>query len=193
MSLIWQNSNEDDILETQKNMKKIIADTYRELVIKNGVDKVSVAKLVKECKISRTLFYYYFTDVFDVIIYHLEMDLDAAVKDALMEKNADTSLALFLERVMDNRKEITCVLNSKYRDDAEREMLKAASGYMRTLIEDRILRAPVTTEELKFLTKALSYTVFGYIIDNKNAEAVDGRSFSHNLLKFTVGQFAKNV
>ena len=53
------------------------------MIKQSGPDKITVAKLVEKCQISRSLFYYYFNDIFDVMIYHLENDLNQAINASL--------------------------------------------------------------------------------------------------------------
>lgn len=174
-------------------MKQHIADVLRQMLGKASVDKITVAKLVDECKISRSLFYYYFTDVFDVMVYHLEMDLERAIKVSMAKTTEEESLAMFLNAIMEKRSEISRILNSKYREQAEREMLRAAEKYVKLLIESRFLKTAVTSREFKFLSKCAAYIIFGFVMENETAEKADIDAFAKQLVQFTIGQSSKSV
>lgn len=177
----------------EENMKNRIAITLKDMLVKYGPDKITVAKLVDECQISRSLFYYYFTDVFDVMVYHLEKDLDSAVAQSLKENVPEVSLHMFLDSIMSHRQEIDRIMSSKYREQAEREMMSAAEKYARQLIEDRFLNTPVTPEELRYLIKSASYVIFGFVLDNLKKADPDTEAFSRHIIRFSVAQTAKTV
>ena len=177
----------------EENMKNRIAITLKDMLVKYGPDKITVAKLVEECQISRSLFYYYFTDVFDVMVYHLEKDLDSAVAQSLKENVPEVSLHMFLDSIMFHRQEIDRIMSSKYREQAEREMMSAAEKYARQLIEGRFLNTPVTPEELRYLIKSASYVIFGFVMDNRKKADPDTEAFSRHIIRFSVAQTAKTV
>ncbi len=174
-------------------MKKRIAAVLKEMMKKTSPDKITVSRLVEECGISRSLFYYYFEDVFDVMAYHLEMDIENAITEALKEDSPEKSLVMFLESVMSHRYEIGRILSSKYREQSEREMMRAAEKYMRQLIEERFLVRAVTPEELRYLTRTAAYIIFGFVIDQQSSSDPDIRNFSKYLIRFTIAQIPKNV
>lgn len=177
----------------EQNMKNRIAFTLKDMLVKYGPDKITVAKLVDECQISRSLFYYYFTDVFDVMVYHLENDLDSAVAQALKETVPEVSLCMFLDSIMSHRQEIDRIMGSKYREQAEREMMTAAEKYVRQLIEGKFLDTPVTPEELRYLVKSASYIIFGYVMDNLKKSNLDTETFSKYIIRFSIAQTSKTV
>lgn len=49
--------------EKNENTKQLIKDTLYELSNEMNIEKINVASLVKACGISRTIFYYYYSDI----------------------------------------------------------------------------------------------------------------------------------
>ena len=72
------------------------------------------------------------------------MDLEDAVRKSLKEPSPETSLTMFLNAIMEKRSEIRRIMDSKYREQAEREMMRASEKYVKFLIEERFLNAAVT-------------------------------------------------
>lgn len=177
----------------EQNIKKRIADTLKDMIKQSGPDKITVAKLVEKCQISRSLFYYYFNDIFDVMIYHLENDLNQAINASLKVNSPKDSLTMFLNAIMAQRTEINRILNSRYREQAEREMLRAGEIYTRQLIEERFLTSAITAEELKYLTKCAAYLIFGFVMDNQSATLPETAKFADHVVRFTVGQKEESV
>ena len=48
-------------------MRRLISDTFSELVKTQDVDKITVTMLIGECHISRQTFYYHFQDMDEVL------------------------------------------------------------------------------------------------------------------------------
>ena len=55
-------------------MRRLISDTFSELVKTQDVDKITVTMLIGECHISRQTFYYHFQDKYELLswIYYNE-------------------------------------------------------------------------------------------------------------------------
>lgn len=162
--------------------KKQISDTLETMLLTRGADRITVASLVKECGISRSLFYYYFKDVFDVMVYHMEGSLEKLVSDALSENEPEKSMIKFLSGLMARQKEISRILSSKYREQAEREMIKAAHRCAKALIEERFAPLPMSIERIRHLEKIASYIIFGFFMDNQSTANPDIEGFSRNLI-----------
>ena len=59
----------------QKDTKKMISDTFVELLEKKPFDKITIKDIVETCGINRNTFYYYYSDIYDLLeeIFKREM------------------------------------------------------------------------------------------------------------------------
>ncbi len=174
------------VKSVEQNMKQRIADVLREMIQTTGPDRITVSKLVEKCGISRSLFYYYYTDVFDVMSYNVEQDLEEAVTESLREKTPEASIALLLKLIMSHRKGIIRVMDSKYRVEAQRGMLDAAEKYAERLIMERGEKSILTLEEVHYHSKLASYVVFGFVMDNLYVKDPDIDGFVEYLVKMVL-------
>ncbi len=116
-------------------MRNSLAMTLKKMIRKDGPDKITVAKLVGECQIFRSLFCYYFADPFDAMVYYLEKDLNNAVVRSLKELVPGIFLSMFLGDILSHREEIGKITDTEYREQAEREMMAATEKYVRKPVE----------------------------------------------------------
>lgn len=62
-------------MEKIDRTKRLLADTLKDMANRMPLKSISVQKLVKECQLNRSTFYYHFKDIQDLInwIYHVEI------------------------------------------------------------------------------------------------------------------------
>ncbi len=56
---------------TSQNTKKMLVDTLIQLLHKKPLSKITVSEIVNTCQINRKTFYYHFTDIYDLLEWHL--------------------------------------------------------------------------------------------------------------------------
>lgn len=64
-------------------MKDTIAQVLLTLSKATSIDHITVKAIVEKSHISRPLFYYYYQDIFDVMAYIFEKDLQTAIDEAM--------------------------------------------------------------------------------------------------------------
>lgn len=60
---------------TSLNTKKMLAATLKTLLQQKSLSKISVSEIVSTCHINRKTFYYHFTDIYDLLEWHLEQEM----------------------------------------------------------------------------------------------------------------------
>lgn len=61
------------------NTKNMLAETLLTLLEKKQLSKITVSELVSLCDINRKTFYYHFTDVYDLLEWYLNCELEKAI------------------------------------------------------------------------------------------------------------------
>ena len=64
-----------------KFTKKAIMDCFLNMLKRKNIDRVTVTDICEECGINRNTFYYYFSDIYDVLDSVLIEDLKKIVTD----------------------------------------------------------------------------------------------------------------
>lgn len=62
-----------------QNTKEILCDALISLSAKKPFSKITVSEIVNLCDINRKTFYYHFTDVYDLLEWHLNQEIEKAI------------------------------------------------------------------------------------------------------------------
>ena len=65
------------------DMKELIADAAKKLLIQKHIRKLTVKDIVEECHITRQAFYYHFEDIPDLLRWSLERQSQKILEECL--------------------------------------------------------------------------------------------------------------
>ena len=78
------------------NTKQMLAEALISLSNKKDFSKITVSEIVDYCNINRKTFYYHFTDIYDLLEWHLNNELSRAISqfDPLKDTTAIIAYAI---------------------------------------------------------------------------------------------------
>lgn len=148
-----------------------LAQTLKELMSKEPLDKITVKRLSSLCGINRQTFYYHFRDIYDLLTW---IFLNESIRNAENITNSTEAIAALFSYIEENRAFVENVLSS-----AGRELLieffynSIYSVQMRALKlkdKDNILSSEDKKFIARFYSPAIIY-VFVFWIDNGMKES----------------------
>ena len=76
--------------------KQMLADALIHLSSKKTFSKITVSEIVDYCNINRKTFYYHFTDIYDLLEWHLNNEISHVISifDPIKDINATTAFAI---------------------------------------------------------------------------------------------------
>lgn len=79
-----------------QNTKQMLCDALIHLSAKKPFSKITVSEIVTLCNVNRKTFYYHFTDVYDLLEWHLNNEITQAISsiDPFYDYNASISYAV---------------------------------------------------------------------------------------------------
>lgn len=77
---------------TSQNTKKMLANTLISLMKKKPLSKISISEIVKECQINRKTFYYHFEDIYGLLEWHLEQEINSIINPSITLDQIDTAI-----------------------------------------------------------------------------------------------------
>ena len=92
-----------------QNTKKMLAETLLSLLESKPLSKITVSEIVNKCDINRKTFYYHFADVYDLLEWHLNTELQKALifTDPLDDLN--TTITYSMNYMNDNTYLRNCI------------------------------------------------------------------------------------
>ena len=79
-----------------QNTKQMLCDALITLSAKKSFSKISVSEIVNLCEVNRKTFYYHFADVYDLLEWHLNNEIEKAISafDPLADLGASISYSV---------------------------------------------------------------------------------------------------
>ena len=75
-----------------QNTKQMLCDALIDLSAKKPFSKITVSEIVNLCELNRKTFYYHFTDIYDLLEWHLNNEIHASISAFDSVYNLDTTI-----------------------------------------------------------------------------------------------------
>ena len=146
-----------------KDKKKLILDTFVELLSKKPFDKITVKDIVEACGINRNTFYYYYSDIYDLLEEIFSKELQKIV-DA--HKNGASWIQAFTEIAdiaYNHKRVIKNICSSRSYDYFESYMFKACKYMVLDFTNVLAEGMRVPEEDVEFIASFHEYAFLGVI------------------------------
>ena len=147
----------------QKDTKKLIFDTFIEQLEKKPFDKITVKDIVESCGINRNTFYYYYSDIYDLLEEVFTQELKVITEQ---HKNGGSWLEAFIKvanTAYRHKKIINNICSSRSYDYFENYMYKSCKHIMIDFIQYTSSGMAVPDEDVEFIASFYEYAFFGII------------------------------
>lgn len=165
-----------------KGIKEQLADAMVDIAHEKDLGKITVKDLVNACGVSRQTFYYYYSDIFDVIAYVLESSMSRYVEESLAIQEPLESAMHLVNSVIDNSALIRHGLASKLRPDIERMLIEKFRRYVRVIIEQKIPNAAMRPAEMETLCDFIACGLMGEVVENSINPHMDVEEFCRQIM-----------
>lgn len=143
--------------------RKAIIQTFREMLEKTPLDKITVTNIIERCGINRNTFYYYFRDIYDLLESFFKEELEKVIED-----NANESWQNMLKDVMkmlkENKQIVYHIFNSLNREQLERYVFDSTNKQMYELVKKEADGLNVTDEDIRYIAEFYQYAFIGFFL-----------------------------
>lgn len=151
-----------------QNTKKMLAETLLSLLEKKPISKITVSEIVNLCDINRKTFYYHFTDVYDLLEWHLNEEMQKALNAIDPLDDFNTSISFAMDYMDQNTYLRNCIDNPLGRDKVVQFLNRNLFPKVMEMISMLEQRYEKTMEKdfKQFLVKNLTHITVLSIIDS---------------------------
>ncbi len=135
------------------NMKETFAKQLIELLEKEPLEKISVKDLISACGVSRQSFYYYFSDIYDIVEWIFTEEADKVLRDYSDIESWEFGYVLMMKWVLNHRALVQNTYNSIRRGYVEFFMNRVLYSYIIKVVEDAAVGMNVTNDQKEFIAK----------------------------------------
>ncbi|NCB74026.1 MAG: TetR family transcriptional regulator [Clostridia bacterium] len=131
---------------TQRAKAQIIK-SFRELLAKQSIDKITVKEICAQCNVNRQTFYYYFTDIMDIFKYVFFKELSCDIAQNRTFGTWEGGFLATMNYLKNNTKLVLHVYNSSYWPEANAFFAGLSNKLMLDVVDECIENLGVTITE----------------------------------------------
>ena len=146
-----------------KETKKLIYETFIDLLGTKPFDRITVRDIVEACDINRNTFYYYYSDVYELLEEIFTKELNELVE---AQKSGNTWITAFIKianTVYSHKKQINNICASRSYEYLENYMYKALQNIMIDVVRNHAEGLNVPDEDIEFIASFFEYAFVGVI------------------------------
>ena len=147
----------------QKDTKKLIFDTFITLLEKKPFDRITVKDIVEACDINRNTFYYYYSDIYDLLEEVFMKELNELITAHKEGKSWGAAFIKVAYVAYDHKKLINNICASRSYEYFENYMYKACKHIIIDFVQVSAEGMRVPEEDIEFIASFFEYAFLGII------------------------------
>ena len=151
----------------KRNAKAAIIDSFKQLVNKKSIDKVTVKGICEHCNVNRQTFYNHFTDIMNVFKFIFFEELSIEIAQNRTFENWGGGFLATMNYLKKNSKMILHVYNSSYWPEASIYLTDLSNRLLEDVVDECVEKIGVKLKEKdkNFIVNFYRHVFNGLIID----------------------------
>jgi probable dihydroxyacetone kinase regulator len=149
------------------NAKAAIIDSFKQLLNKKSIDKLTVKGICEHCDVNRQTFYNHFTDIMDIFKYIFYEELSIEIAQNRTFETWSGGFLATMNYLKKNSKMILHVYNSSYWHEANTYLTNLSCRLLDDVVEECALQlgAKLKDKDQKFIVNFYRHVFNGLMID----------------------------
>ncbi|MGV8983803.1 TetR/AcrR family transcriptional regulator [Clostridium sp.] len=151
----------------KKNAKTSIIDSFKQLLNKKSIDKITVKEICEHCDVNRQTFYNHFTDIMDVFKFIFLQELSIEIAQNRTFENWGDGFLATMNYFKKNSKMILHVYNSSYWPEANNYLTDLSNRLLEDVVEECVEKMGVKLKDKdkNFIINFYRHVFNGLLID----------------------------
>ena len=145
------------------DMKELIAEATRTLLLKKHVKKLTVKDIVEQCHITRQAFYYHFEGIPELLSWMMEGYVELTLQEALAQENAEEGLRCFFVMAINAIPYVEYGMGSNYGKELEQLLRQYIRHFFVKASESQNFYADCTRSEINIIMRYHSQAILGLL------------------------------
>ncbi|MEL7655978.1 MAG: TetR/AcrR family transcriptional regulator C-terminal domain-containing protein [Bacillota bacterium] len=131
----------------KQSAKAAIIDSFKQLVNKKSLDKITVKEICEHCDVNRQTFYNHFTDIFDIFKFVFFEELSVEIAQNRTFETWSGGFLATMNYLKKNSKMILHVYSSSYRSEANTFFTNLSNRLLDDVVEECIEKSGVKLKD----------------------------------------------
>lgn len=172
------------------DMKEIIAEAARKLILEKKVKKLTVKGIVEECQITRQAFYYYFEGIPDLIQWSMKQGTKRLLEESREQGGPEAALKYLFVFAINAMPEVRKGIESNYGKELEQTLVQGAYELFQSIVEEENLYQNYSRQELKLILRYHSRAILGLLQDWTPEDTKNLDVIVHEVYLLVMGKIA---
>ena len=169
------------------DMKEIIAEAARKLILEKKVKKLTVKDIVEECQITRQAFYYHFEGIPDLIQWSIGKGVDRLLEETRQQDGPEAALKYLFVFAINAMPDVRRGVESNYGKEVEQTLRRGTYELFEQIVEEENLYQNYGRQELKLLLRYHSSAILGLLQDWTPEDTKNLDGIVHEVYQIMVG------
>lgn len=170
------------------DMKEIITEAARKLVLEKKVKKLTVKDIVEECQITRQAFYYHFEGIPDLIQWSIGKGVDRLLEETRQQDGPEAALKYLFVFAINAMPDVRRGVESNYGKEVEQTLRRGTYELFEQIVEEENLYQNYGRQELKLLLRYHSSAILGLLQDWTSEDTKNLDGIVHEVYQIMVGE-----
>lgn len=151
----------------KKNGKAAIIESFKELLNRKSIDKITVKALCEHCDVNRQTFYNHFTDIMDIFKFIFFEELSVEISQNRTFETWQSGFLATMNYLKKNSKMILHVYHSSYWPEANTYIANLSRRLLDDVVEECVekLGVKLNNRDQNFIVNFYRLLFDGFIID----------------------------
>jgi len=147
--------------------KAAIIDSFKELLTKKSIDKITVKAVCEHCDVNRQTFYNHFTDIMDVFKFIFYEELEIEIEQNRTFENWSGGFLATMNYMKKNSKMILHVYNSSYWPETNIYLTHLSNRLLEDVVDECVekLGVKLKDKDKNFIVNFYRHVFTGLMID----------------------------
>ena len=144
--------------------KKALLAAFGELIEEKAFNKITITDITSRCGLNRMTFYYHFDNIYELMIWGLEMQMHEVSKNYINYENWKTGYLRVFYFALERKTYIKKIFQTLEQEHLEHYLNKIAEGMVLSVIEDKSGSKPLNEDDKLFTAQICAYVLVGILM-----------------------------
>jgi probable dihydroxyacetone kinase regulator len=145
--------------------KKALLCAFGELIEEKPFNKITITDLTKKCGLNRMTFYYHFDNIYDLMIWGLDMQMREASKDCINYENWKIGYLRIFLFALERKKYIKKIFQTIEQENLEQSLNKIVEQMVISVIDDKMKGSVIDDADKAFAAHICSHVLIVTLVD----------------------------
>lgn len=165
------------------DMKEIIAQAAKTLLMEKHARKLTVKDIVEECRITRQTFYYHFEDIPALFRWMLDRNTERTLQEAKAQGNGEARLRYLFGMAINTLPYMQKGLHGSYRDELEGLLTQYVQNLFEQMCDEEGLYRSCSRFEVRLILRYHSQAVIGLLRNWTEADTQNLDQIVHTVFR----------